>query len=144
MKQPEELSAYKESVLQDIAQAQRVGADENAITALISQYPLDQALAAARADVFRDMESAVPDPRLVEIFQLKYDYHNGKTLLKAAAMGRDPQSILLPGVRVEANARVFQAIVGEGSVIEMGACFCGGTDQERIALLGDSEHFKSL
>ena len=50
MKQPEELSAYKESVLQDIAQAQRVGADENAITALISQYPLDQALAAARPD----------------------------------------------------------------------------------------------
>lgn len=39
---------------------------------------------------------------------------------------------------------MFQAIVGEGSVIEMGACFCGGTDQERIALLGDSEHFKSL
>ena len=54
------------------------------------------------------------------------------------------KSILLPGVRVEANARVFQAIVGESSVIEMGACFCGGTDQERIALLGDSEHFKSL
>lgn len=54
------------------------------------------------------------------------------------------KSILLPGVRVEANARVFQAIIGEGSVIEMGACFCGGTDQERIALLGDSEHFKSL
>ena len=52
---------------------------------------------------------------------------------------------LYPQLRcVEANARVFQAIVGEGSVIEMGACFCGGTDQERIALLGDSEHFKSL
>ena len=62
---------------------------------------LDQALAAARADVFRDMESAVPDPRLVEIFQLKYDYHNGKTLLKAAAMGRDPQPILLPGGRYD-------------------------------------------
>ncbi len=54
------------------------------------------------------------------------------------------KSILLPGVRVEANARVFQAILGENSVIESGACFCGGTDQERIALLGDSEHFKSL
>ena len=62
---------------------------------------LDQALAQARADVFRDMESAVPDPRLVEIFQLKYDYHNGKTLLKAAAMGRDPQPILLPGGRYD-------------------------------------------
>lgn len=54
------------------------------------------------------------------------------------------KSILLPGVRVEAHARVFQAILGEGSVIEAGACFCGGNDQERIALLGDSEHFKSL
>ena len=61
---------------------------------------LDQALAAARADVFRDMESAVPDRRLVEIFQLKYDYHNAKTLLKAAAMGRDPQPLLLPLVFV--------------------------------------------
>ena len=30
---------------------------------------LDQALAAARADVFRDMESAVPDRRLVEILR---------------------------------------------------------------------------
>lgn len=46
MMQPEELSAYKESVLQDIAQAQRVGADENALTALIAQYPLDQERAA--------------------------------------------------------------------------------------------------
>jgi glucose-1-phosphate adenylyltransferase len=54
------------------------------------------------------------------------------------------KSILLPGVRVEAGARVFQAIVGEGAVIEAGACFCGGTDQEHIALIGDSEHFKSI
>jgi glucose-1-phosphate adenylyltransferase len=54
------------------------------------------------------------------------------------------KSILLPGVRVEAGARVFQAIAGEGSVIEEGACFSGGNDQERIALLGDSEHFKSV
>ena len=62
---------------------------------------LDQAQAAARADVFRDMESAVPDRRLVEIFQLKYDYHNAKTLLKAAAMGRDPQPLLLAGGRYD-------------------------------------------
>ena len=62
MKQPEELSAYKESVLQDIAQAQRVGADENAITALISQYPLDQALAARLARCY--------GPRGLENFNL--------------------------------------------------------------------------
>lgn len=49
-----------------------------------------------RADVFWDMESAVPDRRLVEIFQLKYDYHNAKTLLKAAAMGGTPSPCCWP------------------------------------------------
>lgn len=53
-------------------------------------------------------------------------------------------SILLPGVRVEDGARVFRAIAGEGAVIEAGACFCGGNEKEKIALLGDSEHFRSL
>ncbi len=52
-------------------------------------------------------------------------------------------AILLPGVRVEANARVFRAIAGEGAVIEPGACFCGGNEKDKIALIGDSEHFKS-
>ena len=55
---------------------------------------LDQALAAARADVFRDMESAVPDRRLVEIFQLKYDYHNIKAILKGDAQQVDPTRLL--------------------------------------------------
>ena len=53
-------------------------------------------------------------------------------------------SILLPNVRVEAGARVFQAIAGEGAVVEAGACFAGGNAKEKIALIGDSEHFKSL
>ncbi len=53
-------------------------------------------------------------------------------------------AILLPDVRVESGARVFQAIAGEGAVIESGACFCGGNGKEKIALIGDSEHFTSL
>lgn len=54
------------------------------------------------------------------------------------------KSILLPGARVEENARVFQAIIGESAVIGAGACFCGGTERERIALLGDSERYDSV
>lgn len=53
------------------------------------------------------------------------------------------EAILLPGVRVEKNARVFRAIAGENAVIEEGACFCGGNKKEKIALIGDSEHFIS-
>ena len=60
---------------------------------------LDAALAKARAEVFQDMEQGAPDPRLVEVFQIKYDYHNAKTILKAQAVGADPVRLLLAGGR---------------------------------------------
>ena len=47
------------------------------------------------------MERSAPDPRLVEVFQIKYDYHNAKTILKSQAMGTDPERLLLGGGRYE-------------------------------------------
>ena len=64
-----------------------------------AEGPLDAVLAQARAEVFKDMEQGTPDPRLVEVFQIKYDYHNAKTILKAQAMGSDPARLLLAGGR---------------------------------------------
>ncbi len=60
---------------------------------------LDMALAQSRAETFRDMERSVPDPRLVEVFQIKYDYHNAKTILKGEATGSSPERLLLSGGR---------------------------------------------
>ena len=68
---------------------------------------------------------------------VSYDAHIGP-----GAVVED--SILLPGARVEAGARVFRAIVGENAVIEAGACFCGGTEKERIAVLGDRGRYASV
>ena len=62
---------------------------------------LEEILAQARADVFKDLSSAVPDPRLAEVFQLKYDYHNAKTLLKCKATGAEPERLLLAGGRYD-------------------------------------------
>jgi V/A-type H+-transporting ATPase subunit C len=62
---------------------------------------LDGALAQARAEAFSDMANSVPDAGLVEVFQLKYDYHNAKTILKAQAMGVDPERLLLAGGRYD-------------------------------------------
>lgn len=62
---------------------------------------LDAALLQARAEVFRDMEHSAPDPRLVEVFQIKYDYHNAKAILKAQALNIDPERLLLSGGRYE-------------------------------------------
>lgn len=60
---------------------------------------LEEVLTLARAETFRDLSRAVPDGRLVEIFRLKYDYHNAKTILKAQARGVDARRLLLPGGR---------------------------------------------
>lgn len=62
---------------------------------------LEEALAQARAEVFREMANAVPDPRLTQVFQLKYDCHNAKTILKAQAMGADAERLLLAGGRYD-------------------------------------------
>ena len=82
--------------------------DEEAMKVLSEcGYPegdsLDGILAQARAMTFKDMASAVPDARLAEIFQLKYDYHNLKTILKSDAMGVDPERLLLAGGRYPAE-----------------------------------------
>ncbi len=44
---------------------------------------------------------AVPDPRVAEVFQMKYDYHNAKTLVKGEAMGADIRRLLSPGGRYD-------------------------------------------
>ena len=62
---------------------------------------LDAALAKAQAEVLKDMQQSVPDPRLVEVFQIKYDYHNAKTVLKSQAQHRGPEGLLLSGGRYD-------------------------------------------
>ena len=65
---------------------------------------LEAMLAQARGAVFKDIRSSVPDGTLVEVFQLKYDYHNAKVLIKAEAMGTDPERLLLSGGRYTPEA----------------------------------------
>ena len=44
----------------------------------LTNRSLDEMLSQARAALYRELKGAVPDPRLVEVFQMKYDYHNAK------------------------------------------------------------------
>ena len=62
---------------------------------------LDELLSAARAALYRELGGAVPDKRLVELFQMKYDYHNAKVLIKAQAMGLDEARLLSQGGRYD-------------------------------------------
>ena len=65
---------------------------------------LESVLAQVREQTRKELLAAIPDGRLLEIFTLKYDYHNAKAILKAEAMGDDPERLLLTGGRYEPAA----------------------------------------
>ena len=60
----------------------------------LSAAGVDEALSERRAALFDELENLVPDKALVELFRLKYDYHNAKAVLKGEAMGVDPLRLM--------------------------------------------------
>lgn len=78
---------------------------------------MDTALSAMRAALLEDLGGSAPDPRYIDLFKLKYDYHNAKALLKAAAMGVSPDRMLMDMGRVPAAE--LKAAVESGRVDEL-------------------------
>lgn len=70
----------------------------------LSAGAVNAVLAQAREELFRELKGAAPQPGLVEVFQIKYDYHNAKVLIKAEAMGEEPERLLMSGGRYEPKA----------------------------------------
>ena len=51
-----------------------------------------------------DLAEGMPDKRYLELFKIKYDYHNAKALLKAEAVGVPAGRMLMDMGRVPAAA----------------------------------------
>ena len=66
----------------------------------LSAAGIDAALSERRAAILDELENLVPDKALVELFRLKYDYHNAKAVLKGEAMGVDPLRLMSVSGRV--------------------------------------------
>jgi len=60
------------------------------------QHPeaLDADLTAVRADLFDELSSSVPNAGDLDIFKIKYDYHNIKAMLKAEVLDVSPGKLL--------------------------------------------------
>lgn len=61
---------------------------------------VEQALAEHRAEIFDELARLSPDKELVDVFKLKYDYHNAKAIIKAEAVGTDAKRLLSDAGRV--------------------------------------------
>ena len=66
-----------------------------------SEAELEHRLSQARAEAFAEIRGAVPDPRVADVFQMKYDYHNAKALVKGEAIGVDAERLLVSGGRYD-------------------------------------------
>lgn len=65
---------------------------------------INQVLAEQRDKTYKDLYAFAPDRSLVDVFKVKYDYHNVKVLLKAEATGQDASRLLVDTGRVPAAA----------------------------------------
>lgn len=62
---------------------------------------IEDSLSAHRAAVFHELEGLIPDVGALDLFRLKYDYHNVKVLIKAEAQNRDDSALLSDSAKVE-------------------------------------------
>ena len=78
-----------------------------------SDRELGAALAREREKLFENLYRYVPDKAVVDVFKVKYDYHNLKVLLKARALGMDGKRLLVDAGRVETER--MEKCVSEGT-----------------------------
>lgn len=70
----------------------------------MSAKEIETALIVRRDAVFTEIARLCPDAETVDIFRIKYDYHNAKALLKAEACGLDRADLLSGAGRVSPEA----------------------------------------
>lgn len=66
----------------------------------INMDSINNMLAEERSQVLADLSFFAPDPRIIDAFKLKYDYHNVKVLLKCEHNGAIPERLLIDSGRV--------------------------------------------
>ena len=66
----------------------------------LSAGEVEQALNDRRAVEFAELARMAPNKKLVDVFRIKYDYHNAKTLIKSEAEGIDRTDLMSPAGRI--------------------------------------------
>ena len=55
---------------------------------------VDAMLAQAREELFGTLNDLAPDGEILDVFKVKYDYHNAKVMIKAKATGQDAKRLM--------------------------------------------------
>ena len=109
--------------------------DFPSLTPAAIEHTLDE----ARLSLFAELRRSAPDPAIVDVFCIKYDYHNAKVLLKAQATGQSPDELLLDAGRYPAG-RLKEDYL-QGDLSRYSATFAQAVAQakELLASSGDPQ-----
>jgi V/A-type H+-transporting ATPase subunit C len=117
-----------------------------------SEGSLNEAVAQVRSEMFRELEQKMPDKGILDVFKLKYDYHNLKTLIKSR--GADVRRLLLDAGRVRADELVsklqqtgkwsFLPPVPAAAAEEAARVLAETGDPQRSDFLLDKAYFSEL
>lgn len=97
---------------------------------------IEAALAQRRADIFRELENLAPDKGFVDVFRMKYDYHNAKAIIKAEAMGVDAKRLLSDSGRVAPDALL--SVYNDDRCSELPGRLGGAMEQAKAELARSS------
>ena len=104
-----------------------------------SQEALSQVLAQERDKTFRELYRFVPEQSVVDVFRVKYDYHNLKTLLKARATGQDAGRLLVEAGRVDPAALREAVEEGKLELLPPAMAWAAAQAGEVLAATGDPQ-----
>lgn len=119
----------------------------------LTAQALERSLAQGRDSTFSELAAMSPSPQIVDIFRMKYDYHNAKVLVKSAASGQDGSRLLIDAGRYPAQSfqTAFQKEeLGELSdtlqkaVVQAKETLAATGDPQRSDFVLDRAYFKEL
>ena len=78
-------------------------------------------LTSRREEIFAELEKLAPDKIILDVFKMKYDYHNAKVIIKAEAMGQDAKRLMSASGRIAPDKLL--EIYNEDKISQLPAAF---------------------
>lgn len=119
----------------------------------LTSETLERSLSAAREEMFSELAALSPMPQIVDVFRMKYDYHNLKALIKCTASGSDPIGLMMDAGRVPVKTLTDLFSRGELSALpealgtaaqEAGDVLAATGDPQRCDILLDRAYYREL
>jgi len=105
----------------------------------ITSDGLEERLSARRAQVMSELFRVAPDSDIINVFRVKYDYHNAKVLIKSQAAGTDGEKLMSFAGRISPKELTAAFVQGEYTSIPKVLASAMQEAKDTLARTGDPQ-----